>query len=271
MTSAINVSTLDTDFPVAGQDNDSQGFRTNFNTIKTAFQTAASEISSLQTVANTLQPGSILVGSGSINTLTNTTDSISTETGALQVRGGVGIAKRLYVGGFTNVQDTLAVGVPQVSTDYIGLSLNRFGVWAQPELSFTTSTFGVGAVAAWSTGSVNLAGAIYSGNTPGNNIESVGAVGLALYTATYVSTNLVFSCYHYVTSNGTEAVVGGMPHRFSSGFRLPIVTTTGSPVNRTPLSSTDIGVAGEIRVDSNFIYVCTATNSWKRVALTGTF
>ena len=267
MTSAINVSTLDTDFPVAGQDNDSQGFRTNFNTIKTAFQTAATEISSLQTVANTLQPGSILVGSGSINTLTNTTNSISTNTGALQVRGGVGIAKNLYVGGFTNIQDTLAVGVSQTSTDYIGLSLNTFGLWAQPELSFTTATFGVGAVAAWSTGSCNLAGAIYSGNTPGHNIESVGGVGLALYTATYVSTTLVFSNYHYTTTNGTEAVVGGMGHRFISGLRLNITTPGSSGANKTPITGSDNGVAGEIRIDSNYIYICTATNAWKRISL----
>ena len=37
------------DFPVAGQDNDSQGFRDNFTTIKTGLQTAQSEISTLQT------------------------------------------------------------------------------------------------------------------------------------------------------------------------------------------------------------------------------
>lgn len=49
MTSQIVTSTLDEDFPVAGQDNDSQGFRDNFSVVKTGLETAASEISVLQT------------------------------------------------------------------------------------------------------------------------------------------------------------------------------------------------------------------------------
>ena len=49
MTSAIVFSTVDEDFPVAGVDNDSQGFRDNFAVIKTGLQTASSEITTLQT------------------------------------------------------------------------------------------------------------------------------------------------------------------------------------------------------------------------------
>ncbi len=49
MTSQINVSNINADFPVAGQDNDSQGFRTNFDSIKTGLETATTEISALQT------------------------------------------------------------------------------------------------------------------------------------------------------------------------------------------------------------------------------
>jgi len=51
MTSQINPSTISTTFPVAGQDNDSQGFRSNFAAIQTNFNTAESEITALQTVA----------------------------------------------------------------------------------------------------------------------------------------------------------------------------------------------------------------------------
>jgi len=52
MTSAINYSPIDTTYPVAGKDNDSQGFRDNFTAIKSGLQTANTEISKLQ--ANTL-------------------------------------------------------------------------------------------------------------------------------------------------------------------------------------------------------------------------
>ena len=51
MTSAIITNTITTDYPVAGQDNDSQGFRDNFTAIKAGLVEAASELTALQTVA----------------------------------------------------------------------------------------------------------------------------------------------------------------------------------------------------------------------------
>jgi hypothetical protein len=48
MTSAINPNNIDGTYPVAGQDNNSQGFRDNFTNTKTNFQYAADEISDLQ-------------------------------------------------------------------------------------------------------------------------------------------------------------------------------------------------------------------------------
>jgi hypothetical protein len=48
MTSAINPQNIDGAYPVAGQDNDSQGFRDNFTNIKTNFAFAAAEITDLQ-------------------------------------------------------------------------------------------------------------------------------------------------------------------------------------------------------------------------------
>ena len=49
MPSNINTTNLDETYPVAGQDNNSQGFRDNFTTIKTNFSTAKTEIEALQT------------------------------------------------------------------------------------------------------------------------------------------------------------------------------------------------------------------------------
>ena len=36
---------------------------------------------------------------------------------------------------------------------------------------------------------------------------------------------------------------------------------------RTPASATAFGNQGEIAWDANYIYICTATNTWKRVAI----
>jgi hypothetical protein len=51
MTSAINPNNINGNYPVAGQDNNSQGFRDNFTNTSTNFQFAADEITDLQSKA----------------------------------------------------------------------------------------------------------------------------------------------------------------------------------------------------------------------------
>jgi len=48
VTSNINFAAINENFPVAGQDNDTQVFRDNFDTIKTNFSAAKTEITDLQ-------------------------------------------------------------------------------------------------------------------------------------------------------------------------------------------------------------------------------
>lgn len=40
-----------------------------------------------------------------------------------------------------------------------------------------------------------------------------------------------------------------------------------SALNTAPATASSTGTTGEIRIDANFIYICTATNTWKRVAI----
>ena len=49
MASNIDATSIAATFPIAGQANDSQGFRNNFNTVKNNFTAAKSEIEALQT------------------------------------------------------------------------------------------------------------------------------------------------------------------------------------------------------------------------------
>lgn len=51
MTSAINYSAITISYPIAGEDNDSQGFRDNFTAIANGLAVASIEISALQTNA----------------------------------------------------------------------------------------------------------------------------------------------------------------------------------------------------------------------------
>ena len=48
MASNINTTNIDAAYPVAGQDNDSQGFRDNFSTIKSNFVASKTEIEAIQ-------------------------------------------------------------------------------------------------------------------------------------------------------------------------------------------------------------------------------
>lgn len=47
--STVTFTQIDEEYPVAGQDNDSQGFRDNFSTIKTGMQNASTELGDLLT------------------------------------------------------------------------------------------------------------------------------------------------------------------------------------------------------------------------------
>jgi hypothetical protein len=47
-----------------------------------------------------------------------------------------------------------------------------------------------------------------------------------------------------------------------------LYTALGTVPNGTK-TATATGTAGQISYDANYIYICTATNTWKRAALTG--
>jgi hypothetical protein len=71
MTSAIVSATIDADFPVAGVDNDSQGFRDNFSIIRDGLATANAEITELQTNTAKLNDDNDFNGNVISNAVTN--------------------------------------------------------------------------------------------------------------------------------------------------------------------------------------------------------
>lgn len=94
-------------------------------------------------------------------------------------------------------------------------------------------------------------------------------------------TNIAGGTMTFAGGRGTGSAVGGSvvlqtTPAGSSGATAGTLTTrvevTGdgqiilSP-KAAPSSASDTGTAGEIRFDSSYIYYCTATNTWKRVAI----
>ncbi len=73
---------------------------------------------------------------------------------------------------------------------------------------------------------------------------------------------------------GTERVAVRPIGAAGSGFAAPESLTTTGDIGRlaisgptTPASATAAGVAGTVVWDASYIYVCVATNTWKRVAI----
>jgi hypothetical protein len=93
--SSINPNNIDGTYPIAGQDNDSQGFRDNFTNIKNNFTFAASEVSDLQnnailksplsgTTLNNNLNNAQLIGA-QISKFTETRNPISGTSGSITV------------------------------------------------------------------------------------------------------------------------------------------------------------------------------------------
>jgi hypothetical protein len=78
------------------------------------------------------------------------------------------------------------------------------------------------------------------------------AGGVNVFAATSTQTQ--------ISANNTQRILCDATGSSLSGT---IVFSTSS----TPASASATGTAGTITWDSNYIYVCTATNTWKRVAI----
>jgi len=108
MTSQINYSGIDGTFPIAGQDNNSQGFRDNFTLIKTNFQEAYNEISALQ--SNSIQVGqsinlgaNTVVGNGIFNGTRIGVYDFGTVSGSQTINFNNGSYQKITLSGSTSI------------------------------------------------------------------------------------------------------------------------------------------------------------------------
>jgi len=103
MASQINPNDIDGAYPVAGQDNNSQGFRDNFTNTKTNFQYAANEITDLQTYGVFTNTNNNLGGSslidGVIQDFGATSVAIGTVSGSQTINYASGHYQTLTTGG----------------------------------------------------------------------------------------------------------------------------------------------------------------------------
>jgi Tfp pilus assembly protein FimT len=104
MASNINPNNINGNYPVAGQDNDSQGFRDNFTNISNNFSFAAAEITALQ------------------NSVTNVQSTVDTDGNVTAYYGN--IQQGLLVGGTTTFNDDVYFDANIVLADSSTASIN---------------------------------------------------------------------------------------------------------------------------------------------------
>jgi hypothetical protein len=84
--------------------------------------------------------------------------------------------------------------------------------------------------------------------------------------------------FNTALSDGDFATLAGTETLTNKSLTSPTITGTGSIAatdvtaeitlsGSAPSSASDTGTAGDIRYDADYIYVCVATDTWKRVAI----
>lgn len=75
-----------------------------------------------------------------------------------------------------------------------------------------------------------------------------------------------------INDNGTgsKKITAGSLAEAVGLLGIPVLNVSANglrPATSTPSSASDTGTTGTITWDANYIYVCTATDTWKRVAI----
>jgi hypothetical protein len=126
----------------------------------------------------------------------------------------------------------------------------------------------IGTAALVATGNVTLGDAVVNGNLTVNS----GTFNISSSNGAFTVGGNLTTQYGYL--KGARLSVAGNANVGNIGTTALVatgnVTTSGSISGRLitttvpPSSATSSGVAGQIAYDSNFIYVCTGTDTWRR-------
>jgi len=205
------------------------------------------------------RPVSSPTGTTRFNTTVNSTE---TWNGTTWVSGGNVVAP----GSITNQQftgDGSNVTFPlDQSTTTNGVLVSINGVWQQPSNAYNVTGNSITFTAQPNTQDVidvrfisYLTSVSYLSNDLGNSSVSVTPYGNILFTTannTFATMTANSFDINYPVSASGNVTIGGL---LTSPPQTKAANATGS--------------TGQICWDANYIYVCTATDTWKRVLLTG--
>jgi hypothetical protein len=240
MASNINTTTINTAYPVAGQDNDSQGFRDNFTNTNSNFVEAKAEIEEIQSKGLFK---SALIGAGSLN---------NDMAGAL-IKSAKMVDQRETVVVHTTAENPLNLGIKAGSFHTI-----------TPTTSFTLA-FSDGTSADWpATGTYSKVRLEVTIDSVAKTITLPASVSVVNVTGQSgqvitVSTPGTY-VYEFSTHNGGTTIAIN-----------EVTTPQFTPEFRTP--ATAVGASGDLKgmtaFDASYMYVCVAdhdgsTSIWRR-------
>jgi len=140
---------------------------------------------------------------------------------------------------------------------------------------FTNIGVGRSALPNNTTGDENIAIGNFSGRFHADGVTDLTTPNNSIYIGHNVRGNNNSDSNSIVIGNAAiglganSTVIGVSSTTLTKVFGK--LQTSGDSVQidtaKTPSSAADTGVTGQIAWDANFIYVCTATNTWKRVAI----
>lgn len=203
--------------------------------------------------ANTAGSANTAIGAESLNT--NTTGNNNTAVGRESLK--------VNTIGFNNTANgrsalfSNSVGNNNIALGYQSLTLNTSGSG--------NVAIGSNALSASTTANNNIAiglNALQDNTTGGSNI----AIGQGTSTFGITNTNSIV-IGNSVVGLGSNTTVVGNSSTTVTGLYGNIRLVSGMAT--APASATAAGTLGDVRITSGFIYVCIATNTWVRTALTG--
>lgn len=289
MASSINPNNIDGAYPVAGQDNNSQGFRDNFTNTKTNFQYAADEITDLQnkvvlkaaltgTTLNNDMLGSVL-SNAQLQDMSETRVALGTLSGTVTVNYASGSVQTVTTNGsislsFTNfppagASGTVAVQITLASTAHTvtlpaAVSVNNLGIQG---LNTSTNVITFAAVGVYtfefstSDGGTTITveetnKRIQPFNNSKEDLAASGAANLAL-TTSYFSTSAAETA---TLAAGVEGQIKVFAMYSDSGDMVITVTNAGWKTSGTGTITFDTIGEGCILQYINSKWFCIGNN-----------
>jgi hypothetical protein len=206
----------------------------------------------------------------------------STETTGIR---GVSVQKSGVLGNSTNSYGVSGNSIN--STGVIGVSNNTFGVQGSALLAgvqgFSETGDGVQGIS-----ETGFGGSFESDET------ALNALGVNIGITAYGGTGIIVGGSLGIGVTGEDVGIDCYGENIAAKFKTPVESSSNivqfindnvvksfvefdgtlngkglklTALNTAPASASATGVTGDIRWDANYMYVCTATNTWKRSAI----